>query len=446
MNSHNLNDVKQNNAPVLSIGKNSFLEEAANSKKQLDTVEKSLSPSTTPATSKLDDKKQNNIDHDTNAAIEKLDPWMKQYKNHGGTDNEELLDWLTYDRGRKHIRNYDHFCEVAAILQKKGYKTSPPPSEEKYYQKLGLKKKVEIYVHESKKPHLRGVQIKFSLPRLANTSASDFSEDNTLFLYSNDCKYIPNYFTELFSGISAVTKSKSESFTLLDSLSGKRKKFDIGIIIGNGNILSLLPDLPINDIFLLDNDPRVHLFLLKVKELILDTNDTEAFDNIKQRLIKSISLLESEIMPNSNYGASSDSITLEIEHLGEKHYLHSKERFEQCKKALQAKEIIPINMDIFNHAQVTIFSESLKEFGCQILFMNLTNIADYDRRQILPSVIELLPLANNTFCISTALTGYSGRGKIPTCFASTTKKELISSLLYSYEWNRSPCMYKFNIA
>lgn len=63
---------------------------------------------------------------------EKYDYWMKNYNDPVRTNNQALVGWLYADSGARYVKNYNQFCEVAAELAKKGYKTNPPPTEDEF--------------------------------------------------------------------------------------------------------------------------------------------------------------------------------------------------------------------------------------------------------------------------------------------------------------------------
>lgn len=64
---------------------------------------------------------------------ERFDFWMKNYNHFNKiTDNQELVDWLRADLGAEHIKTYNQFCELAKLLEAKGYQTNPPPTEAEF--------------------------------------------------------------------------------------------------------------------------------------------------------------------------------------------------------------------------------------------------------------------------------------------------------------------------
>lgn len=60
---------------------------------------------------------------------DQFDSWMRNYNHPQQEDNKHLITWLTADGGGKHIQHYEKFCKLAEELNKKEYRTSPPPKE-----------------------------------------------------------------------------------------------------------------------------------------------------------------------------------------------------------------------------------------------------------------------------------------------------------------------------
>jgi hypothetical protein len=108
----------------------------------------------------------------------------------------------------------------------------------------------EFIVPEAMKAPLRQIQRIFFPPNLKDKFESKFTHTMGFYLYSNDGSLILDYFK-----ITHFEKSLAAS----SALDSKPKRNTIGINIGNGSILSLLPEIPANDILLLDVEPVVLL-------------------------------------------------------------------------------------------------------------------------------------------------------------------------------------------
>jgi hypothetical protein len=307
-----------------------------------------------------------------------------------------------------------------------------------------------LIISENKKNHLQQIQECFTLPMLKINSqnSNSFASDVGIFLYSNDCDYIPTYFQDIHLAFEKILPIEQKSFKLLENLHQKSKKNTIGIVIGNGYILSLLPEIPAEDILLLDNESLVHYFLLLIGNAILKTNSNRDFALLKEELIIFIKKLEQLIYQHNSSDEKEiqeqvgKNLDNEMKYLGDRHFLSSKSRFLVCKKALQQKELLPINVDIFNQKDMEELGKLLNKSACRVSFLNLTNVADYDTQHVLKSRLDNLPLSKNCKIITTSLLSYTvepGR-KV---FLSQTPKEFSEALNYTYQ-NITPPKQKIN--
>lgn len=73
--------------------------------------------------------------------IEKATHWIDNYPDSHTPDKQKLIEWISKDNGDG--IEYKQFCEIAQALEKLGYKTQPPPSEEEF---LHAKKEYQIHL------------------------------------------------------------------------------------------------------------------------------------------------------------------------------------------------------------------------------------------------------------------------------------------------------------
>jgi hypothetical protein len=111
---------------------------------------------------------------------------------------------------------------------------------------------------------------------------------------------------------------------------------------------------------------------------------------VRQTLIEKINQLAQLIMPGKN-----SELATEMEKLGDLHFLANKNRLDRCMDALLKKDLIPINIDIFSDKSMAELKMLLIQSHCEISFMNLTNIAEFDRKNVLYSIISKMPFAQN---------------------------------------------------
>lgn len=275
--------------------------------------------------------------------------------------------------------------------------------------------KSEFQTHTSK-PYLQNIEKAFSVNPLNFVPSAKFA----FYPYANEIQQLP------------INSYLSKFNTIVHTIKNDK---NIGLVVGNGYILSLLPDLPVNDVILADIEPAVHHFIFYVKNLIINCNE-ENFEK-KRALIQSE--INQYIAEVKKYKLLNDeeSLATEIESLGEKHFLYSEERFNICKKALLEKELLPIKLDLLDYHAVNKFAKLLIAEKLKISFINITNVADYDRFRILPSNLMCLPLASDFAVISTSLVSIANcDNHFPKdCLIADNVEKLNEILLYSYQRN-----------
>ncbi|NNM59111.1 MAG: hypothetical protein HKM04_04785 [Legionellales bacterium] len=60
-------------------------------------------------------------------AADEFDAWMKKWTHDQLSDNEHLINYLDADMGFQYIKSYEELCQLASLVQEKGYQTSNPP-------------------------------------------------------------------------------------------------------------------------------------------------------------------------------------------------------------------------------------------------------------------------------------------------------------------------------
>ena len=252
-----------------------------------------------------------------------------------------------------------------------------------------------VTVPETQKPYLRQIQKKFSPTSLGDYCKSDFAKNEGIFLYPNDWRYCV--------GWHCAAKPLKHNIPQKSNSSNKTNK--VAIIIGNGNVFSWLEALNAQDVLLIDCEPVVHNFLLRVRSLILEADLSGDFSQTKKALLEKILDIESKIYgkncaykfgPGLNYGAG-----LYI-WLRDTHFLANKQLLEACQRSLKEKELLPISVNAFDVKALKELSEALKQANCVVSYMNLTNLADYDTQKTLFDAVSQLPFLDPVQIISTS--------------------------------------------
>lgn len=265
---------------------------------------------------------------------------------------------------------------------------------------------------KTKKPYLKILESGYGSDLL--TPQMLINKHKAIFFYSNDASYIPTYLETCYSSMPQTSIQSNRIPSL-------------GMVVGNGYILSLLPEICADDILLLDRVPLVHYFIFAVRELILHAPLNGDFVQLKKMLINQISLIEQSI--NNTLGITKALMTIqdEMKTLGSKHFLANEVRYIQCREALQAKELVPIEIDISNIEQMNALSEAVELSQCVVSFVNLTNVAEYTGNDKLYSVIENLPLADDFEIITTQLVRDKNNR---TCNVSRSLSEFKEALVF----------------
>jgi len=288
-----------------------------------------------------------------------------------------------------------------------------------------------IRVPETRKPYLKPIQKKFSLTSVGDYYKSDFAKKEGIFLYSNDWRYCFGW---------------DDAARPLNAQKIDRSHNKIAIIIGNGNVFSWLKAFDAHDILLIDCEPVVHYFLLRVRSLILETNLAGNFLKIRQYLLHEIGDIESTIYCKNSackFGLGLNNSAGIYTWLRDTHFLSSKECLEECQRALKWKELLPINVNVFDIEMVKALSEALKKANCRVSYMNLSNVADYDSQKKLFDALSQLPFDDPLQIISTSrIRNEVYTNTLPHFFLSQSVDELKKAIDRTYRLAIEPS-YKY---
>ncbi|HEV2524398.1 MAG TPA: hypothetical protein VGU44_04630 [Gammaproteobacteria bacterium] len=231
------------------------------------------------------------------------------------------------------------------------------------------------------------------------TSLNTFNASKSLDTYpttQSGCHLLANDLY-LLSDISSINSRENHKryLGLMRSLQHiKEKTCSLALVVGNGNIISLLNEINANIILLCDIDPRVHIFVNFCKELIIEQSQQIKagflkFDEVKDDIIDEINKAALELCPpTEDDGGGTEThflyrIKEEIKCLEELHFLSSQKRFLQCAKALQEKHIFHACINLFNEQEIDHLINLTLASTYKITYMNLSNLADYDVRHIM---------------------------------------------------------------
>ena len=192
-----------------------------------------------------------------------------------------------------------------------------------------------------------------------------------------------------------------------------RKAHAVGVVIGNGYINSILPELPVDGVVMLDNFAAVHSYQRMSGGALLrsetpdeyrwrtDHGRTPFTEEIMQRekrdkLVR-INRFHYEQTP---YGYPVDRwLQDEADVLGDRHFLSSQERYKACRKAYRRAPVAYSNTDVFDVAAMQEVGDAIRETGGEVAFINMTNVHEYGRgrTEALGAAIGALPLHDEVF-------------------------------------------------
>jgi hypothetical protein len=244
---------------------------------------------------------------------------------------------------------------------------------------------------------LQEIQTRFSPSVLSPVASSEYAQNSGVYLLSNDSKLAENYWPTLEPCFILPVPAL---FTLLyTERRHKQQKKKVALVVGNGNIISLLDQLPVEAVLLLDIEPALHCFVWYVRSLVLAVEEIKNFEEVRAELIQKMADFCYEEKGSAN---RKPLINKEIKYVGQLHFLANEKRFRSCQKALKTKPLLPVNIDIFDSEQMEDFS-SLLQKNMKVNFINFTNVADYDYHRALEHSLRKLPVTQCCKIVFTSL-------------------------------------------
>lgn len=149
---------------------------------------------------------------------------------------------------------------------------------------------------------------------------------------------------------------------------------DIGVFIGSGGLLSMLPDINLQAALLIDSNRSVLEFTQFLAQLIEQSESAEeAWAKLTD--VDSMNLESLKFLARVG-GLDLEGIEAEAEVYGGDHWTNP-ERFGKVKQALVERPVLYIAADIADPEFTASFTDTLNRYGHKISFANLTNVAYY---------------------------------------------------------------------
>ncbi|MBI2020710.1 hypothetical protein HYS94_04835 [Candidatus Daviesbacteria bacterium] len=169
----------------------------------------------------------------------------------------------------------------------------------------------------------------------------------------------------------------------------------VGLVVGNGSVLSSLPRIPADLVILVDRNKFIARWTLETARIL---STTPSPDDYRKSVYEGRNSLFYRYFnwwhPIARLRASGD-IGMEMGDLGKEHFLSSQEHFDECKDALARKRLLTTALDLTNPFIVARLGRIIRLMSGEITFANLTNVWEHASREgkadALRQTLSLLP-------------------------------------------------------
>lgn len=176
-------------------------------------------------------------------------------------------------------------------------------------------------------------------------------------------------------------------------------KLRVGLIVGNGSILSLLKDIPVDVIIMVDKNQFIHEWTDFTKTALAESVSVQEYS---KKVYGNENPLLKEL-DNKRTELTRKYLTRGINDLGDMHLLHSQNRFEICKEELKEKEILGAYVDLARRDVTNNFAKILKRHNAEITFLNFTNLCDWYSPNTFDDSIAVLPFCKEPIIIYSSI-------------------------------------------
>ncbi len=163
----------------------------------------------------------------------------------------------------------------------------------------------------------------------------------------------------------------------------------VNLLVAESDVFSILDKVK-GDIIICDIDPKLLTFILHQKDHLLYLYDEYLKKNINfERVMERY-----EEWLHIWGGTWSDPLgwlTDRISQLGKFHFMYDEENFNKSMSALKRKNIVAININLFDVQEQKNLCDVLNKFQVKVDLFNLTNLPDYDQKNSLVNLMENIP-------------------------------------------------------
>lgn len=149
-------------------------------------------------------------------------------------------------------------------------------------------------------------------------------------------------------------------------------KLRIGIIVGNGAVLSSLPNVPADLLMVVDNNSFICDWTRFTADALKQTKSTQEYRELVYSVTNSLygECLEAGETP---YEGLQD----ELQNLGARHFLSGEDRFDECRRTLERKQLFALAADLRDSNYLTMLGNTIRSQGGEITFANFSNVWEH---------------------------------------------------------------------
>ncbi len=170
-----------------------------------------------------------------------------------------------------------------------------------------------------------------------------------------------------------------------------RGKKSVALIVGNGFVNSILPEVPTDHVLLVDKSSNVLRWQQRCGRILLQATDAQQY---RRQVVADDDPLSKDLdqrarghlhrryrgrpweQPEHRHPAA-DWLEGEAERLEELHFLSSPTRYAACQEDYKQKRPVLAQVDLTSDTGMTRLSDTLADHNLQITYTNLTNVHEW---------------------------------------------------------------------
>jgi hypothetical protein len=177
----------------------------------------------------------------------------------------------------------------------------------------------------------------------------------------------------------------------------------IGVVVGNGHTMSMLPEAGVDAMLMLDEDGGLLRWQQYLGSLLIGQEARAGFRaelRSEAAWPRHIAMIIQLGRNSTAFHSPEQRLLVERDSLGSTHFLASEERYRMCREALLETPIAYAQANLLDIATMARIGSAVQTMG-EITFFNATNVADYatasSRLADYRKTLSLLPLHPDAF-------------------------------------------------